>query len=184
MLMVFLALSTTPPSSSVLWSGRPWITPDAVVRTILVIVVVAVFVWLEMLDNAASAILLGFPVWVWTVLIFLLVWFVSLIPLLLLRAAHKYTLRSGSLEVKTGIASLQSFVLSPSGFSDLEINQSVIGRIVNFGDIVIHTQSDRKARMQKVRNPNGVAGQIRDYMGKPIVRIEGQPSGSTASPTK
>ena len=177
-------MSTTVQSTTVVWSGRPWITPAAVARTILVFVLVAVFVWLESLDNVASSVLFGFPVWVWTVLVFLLIWLVSLVPLLLLRAAHRYTLRSGSLDVRTGIASLQSFVLSPSGFSDLEIDQSVMGRMLNYGDIVIHTQADRTAKMQKVRNPNSVAGQIRDYMGKPIVRIEGQPAAPTASPTK
>ena len=170
----FLSLSAMSQSGAVVWRGRPWIAPDAIARTVLVIVLGVVIVWLESLDNAASSILVGFPVWAWTVVIFLVVWLVSLVPLLLLRAAHQYTLRGSSLEVKTGIASLQSFVLSPSGFSDLEINQSVIGRIANYGDIVIHTQSERTAKMQKVRDPNRVAGQIRDYMGRPIVRIEGQ----------
>jgi membrane protein YdbS with pleckstrin-like domain len=172
-------LSTTTQSTTVVWTGRPWITPDAIARTMLIIILTAVFIWLENLDNAAFSLLFGIPIWAWTLIIFLIVWAVSLIPLFLLRAAHQYTLRSGSLEVKTGIASLQSFVLSPSGFSDLEIDQSVIGRIVNFGDIVIHTQSDRTAKMQKVRNPNNVAAQIREYMGKPIVRIEGQPPTET-----
>jgi hypothetical protein len=81
-------------------------------------------------------------------------------------------LRSDSLEVKTGIASLKSFVLSPAGFSDLEIRQSLIERIMNSGRITIHTQAERIAVMQKVKNPNNVAGQIRNIMGKPTVRIE------------
>jgi membrane protein YdbS with pleckstrin-like domain len=172
-------MSTTSHSSTVIWVGRPWIAPDAAARTVLVIVIVAFFIWLESIDNAASSMLIGIPIWTWTILIFLIIWMISLVPLFLLRAAHKYTLRSGSLEVKTGIASLQSFVLSPSGFSDLEINQSVIGRMVNFGDIVIHTQSDRTAKMQKVKEPNRIASQIRDYMGRPIVRIEGEPQAET-----
>jgi hypothetical protein len=84
-------------------------------------------------------------------------------------------LRSGSLEVKTGIASTKNFVLSSSGFSDLEVTQSVIGRMVNYGDITIHAQSERTATMKMVKDPNRIAGQIRDTMGRPIVRIEGQP---------
>jgi hypothetical protein len=98
-----------------------------------------------------------------------------MVPLLLLRGSNRYALRSGSLEVKTGIASTKNFVLSPSGFSDLEVAQSVIGRMVNFGDITVHTQAERTATMKMIKDPNKVASQIRDIMGKPIVRIEGQP---------
>ena len=167
-------MSAMSQSGAVVWKGRPWITPVAIARTILVVVLGVVVVWLEGLVSAASFIVIGVPIWVWTILAFLVVWLVSLVPLFVLRAAHQYTLRGSSLEVKTGIASLQSFVLSPSGFSDLEINHSVIGRIANYGDVIVHTQSDRTAKMQKVRDPNRVAGLIRDYMGRPIVRIEGQ----------
>ncbi len=164
--------TTSEPSSNSIWTGRPWITPAAVSRTILAIILGVIILWLENLDNVATTILFGISIWAWTIIAFFLVWLISLLPLVLLRTAHRYTLRSGSLEVQTGIASLQSFVLSPSGFSDLEIDQSVLGRILNYGDIVIHTQSDRTATMQKVRDPNKIAAQIRDYMGKPIVRID------------
>jgi membrane protein YdbS with pleckstrin-like domain len=177
---VFSELSTNATqSTAVIWTGKPWITPDVIARTVLVIVLGVIIIWLEGLDNAAAYTILGIPVWTWTLLAFLVVWLISLMSLLLLRAAHKYTLRSGSLEVKTGIASLQSFVLSPSGFSDLEIDQSLLGRMVNYGNIIIHTQSERTAKMQKVRDPNKVASLIRDFMGKPIVRIEGQPPTQT-----
>jgi uncharacterized membrane protein YdbT with pleckstrin-like domain len=165
----------TKDSGSVIWIGRPWILPAAIARTILVIIVALVIIWLETLDNAAGSALLGMPLWTWTVLLFLVVWLLSFIPLLLLRTAHTYTLRSESLEVRTGIASLNSFILAPSGFSDLEVNQSLFGRMVGYGDIIVHTQSDRMATMQKVRNPVNAANKIRDIMGKPIVRIEGQP---------
>jgi hypothetical protein len=43
---------------------------------------------------------------------------------------------------------------------------------MNSGKITIHTQAERIAVMQKVKNPNNVAGQIRNIMGKPTVRIE------------
>ncbi len=165
---------TSKGSGSVIWVGRPWILPAAIVRTILVLIVALLIIWLEVIDNAASSILLGMALWVWTAIIFFIIWLISLILLLLVRAAHKYTLRSESLEVRTGIASLNNFVLAPSGFSDLEVNQSLVGRMIGYGDIIIHTQSDRLATMQKVRNPVDAANKIREIMGKPIVRIEGQ----------
>ena len=168
--------TTTAQSSAILWTGRPWITPDAIARGIVTFVVGAIIIWLEVLDDAANTTIIGMPIWTWTIIAFVVIWLISLIPLIILRASHKYTLRSGSLEVKTGIASLQSFVLAPSGFSDLEIGQSIVGRIFNYGDIVIHTQSDRMAKMQKVKDPNKIASQIRDFMGKPVVRIDNPPS--------
>ncbi len=172
----------TKDSGSVIWVGRPWILPTVLVRTIVVIVVALVIIWLESLDNAANTEFIGVPIWTWTVLLFVVLWFISIISLLLLRAAHKYTLRNESLEVRTGIASIDTFVLAPSGFSDLEVNQSLVGRMIGYGDIVIHTQSDRMATMQKVRNPTNAANKIRDIMGKPIVRIEGQPPPTPPQP--
>jgi len=146
-----------------------------VARTILIFVLATVVVWLEFTFGAALPAIFGVPIWTLTLLLFLVVWLVSLIPLLLLRSSNRYMLRRGSIEVKTGIASTKNFVLSTSGFSDLEVTQSVIGRIVNSGDITIHTQSDRTATMKMVKDPNRVASQIRETMGHPIVRIEGEP---------
>jgi len=168
-------LSTTPNQqpSATLWTGRPWILPSAIARTALIVALAIVAVWLES-SFPAPPTLFGLPIWI-TLLLFLVAWLVSMVPLLLLRSSNRYTLRSGSLEVKTGIASTKNFVLSSSGFSDLEVTQSVIGRIVNSGDITIHTQSDRTATMKMVKDPNRVASQIRDTMGHPIVRIEGEP---------
>jgi membrane protein YdbS with pleckstrin-like domain len=170
-----LSTNTTEPSNSALWTGRPWILPNALVRTILILALAILIIWLEVYFGAAFPAILGMPIWALTLLLFIVVWLVTLIPLLLLRSSNKYTLRSESLEVKTGIASLKSFILSPSGFSDLEVAQSVIGRILNYGDITIHTQSDRTATIKMVKDPNKVANHIRDVMGRPIVRIEGQP---------
>ncbi len=161
--------------SDVVWVGRPWTTPDAVFRTILIFVVAIIIIWLEFFAGAAIVPIFGVSLWVWTIIAFLVIWLASLSGLLILRASHRYTLRNGALEVRTGIVSLKSFVLSSSGFSDLEVNQSVIGRIVNYGDIIVYTQGERNTTMQKVRDPNKVTGLIRDTMGKPIVRVEGQP---------
>ena len=170
-------MSTTPNEQygSSLWTGSPWILPNAVARTILILLLAICVVWLEFVFGGDFPAIFGLPIWTLTLILFLVVWIASLAPLLLIRSSNKYTLRSGSLEVKTGIASTKNFVLSPSGFSDLEVTQSVIGRMVNYGDITIHTQSERTATMKMVKDVNRVASQIRDTMGRPIVRIEEQP---------
>ncbi len=174
--------TSTEDSSPAIWSGRPWITPAAILRTVLVLIVAIVIIWIEVLVGYAASTFLGLPLWTWTAVLFFVVWLISLVPLLLIRAAHRYTVRSGSLEVKTGILSLESFVLAPSGFSDLEVNQSLMGRMLGYGDIIIHTQAERVATLQKVRTPMNAANQIRDIMGKPVVRIEGQPPPTQPSP--
>jgi uncharacterized membrane protein YdbT with pleckstrin-like domain len=112
----------------------------------------------------------------WIDLVIFLVWVLSLAHLLLMRASNTYILRNDSLEIRSGILTSRSFVISPSGFSDLEVIRSISNRIVNSGDIVIRTQSETESdlRMQKVRNPMSVASQIRGVMARPIVRIEGK----------
>jgi hypothetical protein len=97
-----------------------------------------------------------------------------------LRASKTYVLHDDSLEMRSGILSSRAFVVSPSGFSDLEVFKSVTGRMMDSGDIVIRTQSetDNVKKMHMVRHPFNVADQIREVMARPIVKIEGpEPKG-------
>jgi uncharacterized membrane protein YdbT with pleckstrin-like domain len=112
---------------------------------------------------------------VWTFLVVLVVWVFSMLHLVLLRVSLTYVLHDDSLEIRSGILTSRAFVVSPSGFSELEVFRSVVGRIVESGDIVIETQSekDNVVRMVRVRNPLKVADQIREVMARPVVRIEG-----------
>jgi uncharacterized membrane protein YdbT with pleckstrin-like domain len=172
---------------SVIWFGKPWILPSAVVRSVVIFIIAALAVSLEFMFGVALdsvpdvPVISGVPFVWWTVLIFLLIWVFSLLPLLLLKATHAYVLHNDSLEIRTGVATERSFVISPSGFSDLEVIRSVFGRLVDSGDIIVRTQSetDSEKRMVKIRAPLKVADQIRHAMGRPIVRIEGQQPPTT-----
>lgn len=160
-----------------LWTGRPWIFPSVLIRSILIIVAAIVVFWLEIYFDIASKMpFLNVPIMYWTGLVLFLAWVFSLSHLLLLRASNRYILRNDSLEVRYGILTSKSFVVSPSGFSDLEVIRTVSGRIVGIGHMIIRTQGERDVKMVRVRNPLKVADQIREVMAKPIVRIEGQPS--------
>jgi uncharacterized membrane protein YdbT with pleckstrin-like domain len=94
--------------------------------------------------------------------------------LVLLRASNTYTLRNDSLEIRSGILTSRSFMISASGFSDLEVIRSISARIINSGDIIIRTQSetDSEKKMVRIRNPLKAADQIREVMAHPIVRID------------
>ena len=158
---------------NVVWHGKPWIIPTVIIRTIIVIVVGIVFLWLELFSGVASDSLLGMPVWAWTFLLFALIWLISMLDLLVFRASHTYILRQDGLEVKCGIVRLHTFVVTPSGFGDLQVYQSVGGRIFGYGDLTVNSQGERETKLQLVRSPNKVADTLRDILGKPIVRVEG-----------
>jgi uncharacterized membrane protein YdbT with pleckstrin-like domain len=159
-----------------LWTGKPWILPDALGRGILIIAIAVVVSWLELFFDLAFKSFLNIPLILWTGLAFCLIWIVSLTHLLLLRASNTYILRNDSLEIRTGILTSKSFTVASSGFADREVIRSLSGRILNLGSIVIRTQDESGAdkRLQKVRNPLKVADQIREVMAKPMMRIEGQ----------
>ena len=167
-------MNSLESSSSVVWKDRPWITPAAIARSIVVILVGLLIIWLEFYSGTANNLLFGEKVVLWTILAFLIVWLFSLTDLLVQRATNVYTLRSDCLEIRTGILTSRSSLIVASGFSDLEVIRGVVGRIVEYGDIIIRTQSERdpEKTMQKVRDPLRVADQIRYVMGRPIVRIE------------
>jgi uncharacterized membrane protein YdbT with pleckstrin-like domain len=156
-----------------LWTGKPWILPNVLTRTALIIgAAIAVF-WFEYYFDLAFRALLTMPMIAWTGLILSLVWLLSLPRLLALRASNTYVLRNDGIEIRNGIFTSKSFVVSPAGFSDLEVTRSVAARIVNSGNIIIRTQGENDVRMEKVRNPLKVASMIREVMAKPTVRIEG-----------
>jgi membrane protein YdbS with pleckstrin-like domain len=164
--------------NSLVWTGKPWILPGVVGRTIFVLVAAVLVVWLEVALDVASATFLGLEVVLWTGLLFFSVWLFSLMHLVLLHASNDYILRSDSLEVRTGILATRSFVIVPSGFSDLEVDIPVSGRILNLGDIIVHSQSESNVLMVRVRDPVKVAERIREIMERPIVRIEADKSTS------
>jgi uncharacterized membrane protein YdbT with pleckstrin-like domain len=162
-------------SSQVLWTGKPWITPAVVARTIIVIGVAIAVILLESIFNL-QYVFMNLPLILWTGLVFVLIWAFSLVHLLLLRASNTYILRNDSLEIRTGILTSRSFVVAASGFADMEVTKSIVGRILNFGDIIIRTQDESGADkiLRTIKNPMKVSGQIREVMSRPIVRIEGQ----------
>jgi uncharacterized membrane protein YdbT with pleckstrin-like domain len=160
--------------SDVVWYGKPWVVSAAIVRTITVILLSILFLSLEFFSGGASAGLLGLPVWAWTLLAFSLIWLVNMLELLVFRATNTYELRQDGLEVKRGILKLHSFVVTPPGFGDLLVCQSIGGRIFGYGELTVNSLGGRETKLRLVRSPAEVAGMIQDVMGKPIVGVEGR----------
>ncbi len=174
---------TSTSSRSIVWQGKPWITPAVAARGVLSLLVAIAVIWIESFTGTENNVFLGIPLFLWTAIVFFVIWLISLTGLLIERATNTYTLRSDSLEIRTGIATSRSLLVVPSGFSDLEVVRGVIGRIIEYGDIIIRTQSERDSvrTMIKVKDPLKVSQQIRYVMGRPIVRVE-QPPSSGATP--
>jgi len=166
----------TENSGSTLWTGKPWILPAVVARSILIIVVAVAVSWIEFFFDVAQKPFLNVWLILWTGLLFFVVWVLSIVRLLLLRASNTYILRNDSLEIRTGILTSKSFVVAASGFADMEVTRSISGRIMNFGDITIRTQDESGAdkKITKIRDPMRVGNQIREVMARPTVRMEGQ----------
>lgn len=164
---------TSSSSSSVLWVGKPWILPAAVLRTILIFIVAVLILVIEFVFGVAGQPILGVSLVLWTGLLFFVIWLVAIVNLLILQATHTYTLRNDSLEIKTGIATTNSFIVVPAGFANMEVVRSLSGRIMDMGTIVIHTQEakDGPKFLMMIKEPEKVGAQIRDIMGKPLVRI-------------
>jgi len=158
-----------------MWTGKPWVLPELVGRSILIIAVAVIVGWLEASFSNVTGVklpIMSLPMW--TGLVLFLAWVISLMHLVVLRVSNTYILRNDGLEVRTGVFESKAFVVAPSGFSDLEVIRSISARIVNSGDIVIRTQGERNIVMQRVRDAMNVADRIREVMSRPIVRIEGQ----------
>ena len=132
------------------------------------------FFWFELFNCVESDGLVGSPVWAWTFFVFGVIWLISVFELLIFRLSNSYVLRQDGLEIKQGILRLHSFVVTPSGFGDMLVYQSIGGRIFGYGDITVNSQGEREIRMRLVHQPFTVADMMRDIMGKPIVRVEGR----------
>jgi uncharacterized membrane protein YdbT with pleckstrin-like domain len=158
-----------------IWKGKPWILPSLLAKSIVMVIAASAVFWLEnYLKIAFWTFFLNAPIVLWTALAVLLIWLVSAARLLALNASHLYILRNDSLEVRLGIISSKSFVIAPTGFSDLEVTRSISSRILNTGDITIRTQGESDVRMVRVRNALKVADLIREVMARPTVRLERQ----------
>ncbi len=146
--------------------------PAAIFRTVAVFIVTIVILLLEFYAGVASDLISGLPLYIWSLFVFFAIWLLSLLDLLIFWASNSYTLRQDGLEVRHGLIRLHSFVVTPSGFGDLAVYQSVGGRIFGYGELTVNSQGERETKLKLVRSPFTRADTIRDVMGKPIVRVE------------
>ena len=165
-------LSSNPPEvNQVIWEKKPWILPIFIIRTVTVFLLMALFLVLQFGADVAYVQILIFPLWAWTTLIFVIIWVFAILHLIIFWASRTYMLRTDGIEIRRGIIRLHSFVVTPMGFGDLLVYQSLGGRIFGYGDITVNSQGERQTKLVLVRAPFLVANNIREVMGKPVVRV-------------
>jgi hypothetical protein len=154
----------------VVWSGRPWIGPALVLRTAAAVVVgVVIFTILSTVGILTTALFV--PLYIWVIGLLALAWLTSLARLLVLRASYKYVLRQSSIEVDQGIVRKKSLVVSPGAFSELEVDQGIVGRILNYGSLEVRSQGGQQLNFVLIRDPMDVSAKIRDVMSIPTVKV-------------
>jgi uncharacterized membrane protein YdbT with pleckstrin-like domain len=158
-------------NDDVLWQGKPWIMPQIAWATIVVGILCILVVWLEIALGHAWVPVIGIALLIWTVIVFAVIWLIWVLRYVLERASEKYTLRKIGLEVERGILSKRNIVLSTGGFSDMQVYRSIIGRMLNVGDIVIRSEGEHDIRLRKIRNPKDTMDKIRDVMSRPLVKF-------------
>jgi hypothetical protein len=148
------------------------VVPAAVFRTFTVVVLAILALFLEMAFGVALIMLFNVPLYLWTLLLFTLIWIAALVDLWVFQLSNIYILRRDGLEVKRGIIRLHSFVVTPSGFGDLMLYQGLGGRIFGYGDLTVNSQGGRQTRLSLVRDPYRAAEVIRGVMWRSALRLE------------
>jgi membrane protein YdbS with pleckstrin-like domain len=169
--MINMIAGEATHESDVLWRGRPWVVPAFVGDTIAVVAFAIALTWLELVLHFAFVSISSIPILALTYFGILLVWLIAAANLAVIRASSIYTLRNSSLEVSHGIIGKRVFTLSAAGFSDLEVIQGPLGRLLTMGEIVMETDSHRDLRLSRVRDPMKVSAMIRQVMTVPVVRL-------------
>jgi uncharacterized membrane protein YdbT with pleckstrin-like domain len=158
--------------SRVIWEASPWILPGLIGVTIAAVALLISLTWVELaILRVGSLYIVGA-----TYLLIGLFWLVRAMRLALVRWSNHYALRGSSLEVRKGILGKKILTLSAAGFSDLEVDKSLTGRILNMGSIVMETSSDRDLTLVRIRNPIKVSSMIRQVMTVPMVRVANEAS--------
>jgi len=168
-----LSPKSSDESPSIIWKGKPWILSRVILRSIIMITAFSVLLWIELFLDLAFEALWGIPIAAWTGLLVFSIWMIIISDLFLIKASNTYTLRKESLEITTGLVTVRSFVIAPSGFANMEVIRTLTSRILKTGDIIIRTQDEPHGdkKMIMIKDAKEVADKIRDVMSKPVVRL-------------
>jgi uncharacterized membrane protein YdbT with pleckstrin-like domain len=147
---------------------RPWIVPSLVEETVMAVVVFGVSYLAELYFGSLYTPLFGSNLVILTGLGLVLIWVINAVHLLLTYSMTRYTLRRGSLEIRSGILKRSIVEVTLVDFSDVVVMQSIMGKIMGEGELFVRFHGDhiREGKMMRVRNPFIVESEIRKIMAK------------------
>jgi hypothetical protein len=172
------------PREKPIWSGRPAIGVYLGVYLLFALIFMGTLVVLELYfgTSAGSTLLpksitiggvsIPYPVEILTGIVILLVYFSSMIHLILLRARNKYELYVDGLTIDRGIINLENIYVAPMAFSDARLIRNWLMRLAGRGLIIVDTNDDRHFHLQLIKNPVEVKSFIRKALGHPTFRTE------------
>ena len=161
-----MSVNKSGNEGDVIWVHKPWIIPSLVEETVMVVVVFLASYFVEVYFDTAFFPILGIPFFTLTWLALLSIWLINAVHLLLVRSTSRYTLLRSGLEVKTGILRKNTVTVSPSNFSDVDVMQSYLGKIMGSGEMFVRIRGDHagEGRMKRVRDPLALEKDIRRIM--------------------
>jgi uncharacterized membrane protein YdbT with pleckstrin-like domain len=161
-----MSVNNSGNDGDVIWVHRPWIIPSLVEETVMVVIVFLASYFVEVYFDTTYFPILGIPFFTLTGLALLSIWLINAVHLLLVRSTSRYTLRRDGLEVKTGILRKNTVLVSTSNFSDVDVMQSYLGKIMGSGEMFVRIRGDHagEAKIRRVRDPFVLEKDIRRIM--------------------
>lgn len=161
-----MSANATENGADVIWIIKPWITPSLVEETVMVVITFILSYLVELYFGTTYTPMLGTNLITLTGLGLSTIWIVNAFHLLLVRSTSRYTLRRSGLEIQTGIFNRKTVLVSPSNFFGVYVIQSIMGKIMDSGEMYILIRGDHRGegKMRRVRYPFVVEKEIRKIM--------------------
>lgn len=106
------------------------------------------------------------PVWIGSAVIGV-VGLISLIGAWLRRISREYSVTNRRVLVTEGLLSRKSVELLLIKVESIEVEQSLLGRMLGFGTVIVHGTGGMPTRIEKIGDPLGFRNAIQSQVGSP-----------------
>jgi uncharacterized membrane protein YdbT with pleckstrin-like domain len=163
---MYMSANEAGTEADIIWVIKPWIVPSLFEETIMAFLVFVVVYLADVYFGTLYVQIFGICFITLKALGLALIWTINALHLLLVRSTSRFTLRGSGLEIQSGIFSRKTIMVSLSNFADVNIIQSILGKIMGSGDIFVRTHGDQVTEgiMKRVRNPFAVEKEIKRVM--------------------
>jgi len=122
------------------------------------------------------------PLWMWIVSIIVLIMGVKIPELE--RFTTQYTISPDAVVVQTGIFTKRRQYITMNNIIDVTLDQSVWQRMLNYGDLSVHTFNDDTINIGSINNPKEILPHIERFITKRDTKEESKKVKHNARTTK